>query len=108
MASWSLNRRLRIVALTTAAFATCGFFVCWILLAYSAYAHTHHQIPNGKIFLTLCPPSIVALGFDRASVLVGLLGWLLIALMNAVRYAIPGFLIGVLTAVIWPKRFLGL
>ena len=78
-----------------------------ILLGYSVYAHTHHQMPNTKIFLTLCPPSIIALGLDNASELVGLLGWLVIGLMNAISYAIPGFLIGVLIAVICPKRLLG-
>ena len=107
MASWVRNQRFKIVAFTTAAFAACGFLICGILLGYSVYAHTHHQIPNTKIFLTLCPPSIIALGLDNASALVGLLGWLLIGLMNAISYAIPGFLIGVLTAVICPKRFLG-
>ena len=95
------------VAFTTAAFATGGFVVCWILLAYSFYAHAHHQIPNTKIFLTLCPPSIIALGLDNSPTLVGLFGWLIIGLMNAISYAIPGFLIGALIAVIYPKRLLG-
>jgi hypothetical protein len=107
MGSWFRSRRFRIVAFTTAAFAACGFFVCGILLGYSVYAHTHHQIPNTKIFLTLCPPSIIALGLDNASVLVGLLGWLIIGLMNAISYAIPGFPIRVLIAAICPKRLLG-
>jgi hypothetical protein len=107
MTSWFHNQRFRIVAFTTAAFAACGFFICGILLGYSAYAHAHHQMPNTKIFLTLCPPSIISLGLDNASTLVGLFGWLLIGLVNAIIYAIPGFLIGVLIAVICPKRLLG-
>ena len=49
----------------------------------------------------------MALGLDNASVLVGLLGWLLIGFMNAVSYAIPGFLIGVLIAVLYPNRLQG-
>jgi hypothetical protein len=99
--------RFKIIALTTAAFAACGFLICCVLLAYSVYAHAHHQMPNTKIFLTLCPASIMALGLDNASVLVGLLGWLLIGFMNAVSYAIPGFLIGVLIAVLYPNRLQG-
>jgi hypothetical protein len=107
MGSWFHSQRFRIVAFTTAAFAACGFLVCGILLGYSVYAHTHHQIPNSRIFLTLCPPSIIALGLDNASALVGILGWLIIGLLNAISYAVAGFLIGVLIVVICPKRRLG-
>jgi hypothetical protein len=106
MSWWFPKQRFKIAAFTTAAFATCGFLICWILLAYSVYAHTHNRIPNEKIILRLCPFSIITLGLDNASLLVGLLGWLLIALMNAVSYAIPGFVLGVLIAVICPRRLL--
>jgi hypothetical protein len=107
MAPWFRNQRFRIVAFTTAAFAACGFLVCGLLLGYSFYAHAHLQIPNTKILLALCPSSIIALGLDNASTLVGLFGWLFIGLMNAISYAIPGFLIGVVIAAIYPKRLLG-
>jgi hypothetical protein len=99
MPSWFFKRKFKIVAVATAAFATCGFLICWILLAYGVYAHSHNQIPNERLILRLCPFSIITLGLDNASLGVGLLGWLLIALMNAVTYAIPGCVIGVLIAV---------
>jgi uncharacterized membrane protein len=103
-----VKQRFKIVAFTTAAFAACGFLICWILLAYSIYARAHHQVPNEKMMLSLCPASMLSLGLDNASVLLGLLGWLLFGFMNAIRYAIPGFIIGLLIAVICPRHLLGL
>jgi hypothetical protein len=104
-----VKQRLRIVAFTTIVFAGIGFSISWILLAYSAYvAHANHEIPNEKIFLTLCPASVLSLALDNASVFIGLLGWLLIALINAFLYAVPGVAIGFLIAVICPRGLLGL
>lgn len=75
-------------------------------MAYSFYSYAHNQTPNNRVMIALCPASTMSLGLDNASVLVGLLGWLLIGLMNAIRYAIPGFIIGVLAAVVCPRRLL--
>jgi hypothetical protein len=74
MPSWFLKQKVKIVAFTTAAFATCGFLICWILLAYGVYAYSHNQIPNKKLILRLCPFSIITLGLDNASLVVGLFG----------------------------------
>jgi hypothetical protein len=103
-----MKQRLKIVAFVTGAFAACGFLICWILLAYSAYAHARHQMPNMKLFTTLCPPSIISLGLDNASFFLGLLGWLMIGFFNALTYAVPGFFVGLLTALIYPKFRVGL
>ena len=97
------KRRVKIDALTTVAFAVCGFSICWILLFYYGYAHAHQHLPSMRLFYALCPDSIISVGLDDASLAVGLLGWVLIGLMNAVRYAIAGVLIGILVAVIDSK-----
>jgi len=40
----------------------------------------------------------MALGLDNASLIVGLIGWLVISLGNAVLYAIPGLVVGLLVS----------
>jgi hypothetical protein len=75
-------------------FAAVGFVLPWLLLAYYAIAHRMGYFPNTMLLVYICPTSIMALGLDNASILVGLFGWLLIGLSNAVLYAIPGTLIG--------------
>jgi hypothetical protein len=101
-----MKQRLKVAAFTTAVFAACGFLICWILLAYSAFAHAHHQMPDMKLFMTLCPPSIISLGLDNASVPVALLGWAMIGLLNALTYSVPGLLVGLLVALVGPKSLL--
>lgn len=71
-----------------------GFIVPWLLLAYYTIAHRTGHFPSTTPLLYMCPSSIMALGLDNASPLVGLLGWLIIALSNAVLYAMPGVLVG--------------
>ena len=77
-----------------ASFAAVGFVMPWVLLIYYGVAHRMGHYPSTTPLICLCPTSIMALGLDNASLLVGLLGWLCIALSNAVLYAIPGVLVG--------------
>jgi len=76
-------------------FAAIGFAISWLLLLYYAVAHRLGGHPDTNLILYLCPPSIVALGLDYASLLVGLLGWLFISLGNAVLYSIAGAIVSV-------------
>ncbi|MGA2855599.1 MAG: hypothetical protein ABSE40_01955 [Candidatus Sulfotelmatobacter sp.] len=62
----------------------------WLLLAFYAIAHHMGGHPSTAPLIYLCPSSIAALGLDNASLIVGLLGWLVISATNAVLYAIPG------------------
>jgi hypothetical protein len=89
-----LRRGLKIVA----AFATVGFIVPWLLLVFYAIAHKVGGHPSTTPLLYLCPSSIMAVGLDNASLLVGLLGWLLISVSNAVIYAIPGVAVGIVAS----------
>ena len=75
-------------------FAAVGFVLPWLLLAFYAAAHHMGRNPSTTPLVYLCPFSIAALGLDNASLIVGLLGWLLISATNAVLYAIPGAVVG--------------
>jgi hypothetical protein len=86
-----LRRGLKVVG----GFAIAGFALPWLLLTFYAFAHELDWHPSINPLLYLCPSSILALGLDDASALVGLLGWLLIALRNAVLYAAIGVPFGV-------------
>jgi hypothetical protein len=48
--------------------------------------------PNATLILTLCPFSIGAIALDSAGVLGGIIGWLVIALLNAVLYGAAGLI----------------
>jgi hypothetical protein len=98
-----MKQRIKIVAVVTGVFAACGFLICWILLGYSAYAYARHQMPNTRVLLALCPPSIVSLGLDSASLPVAVLGWLIIGFFNAITYSVPGFFVGIVVATVYPK-----
>jgi hypothetical protein len=70
-------------------FAAVGFGLPWLLLAFYAIAHRMGGHPNTVPPLFLCPFSIAAIGLDNASLIVGLMGWLVISAMNAALYAVP-------------------
>ena len=76
-------------------FAGVGFVLPWLLLTYYGIAHHLGGHPNTAPLLFLCPSSIMALGLDQASLLVGILGWLMISFSNAVLYAVPGVGFGI-------------
>jgi hypothetical protein len=82
-------RRLRIVAW----FAAVGFFISFALLGYSYLFFSRNHFPNYRVTLFIYPPSIFSLALDDASTMVGLLGLLIIALMNAAVYGGLGFLV---------------
>jgi hypothetical protein len=84
-----LRRGLQIAG----SFAAVGFVLPWLLLAFYAAAHHMGRNPSTTPLVYLCPFS-TALGLDNASLIVGLLGWLLISATNAVLYAIPGAVVG--------------
>jgi len=69
-----------------------------MLLVYYAIAHHLGGHPSTKPLLYPCPSAIMALGLDNASLIVGLIGWLVISLGNAVLYAIPGLVVGLLVS----------
>jgi hypothetical protein len=81
-----MRKRLQIVG----AFAAVGFVLPWLLLVFYAIARRVGWNPSTTPLLYLCPSSIMALGLDNASWLVGLFGWLVISARNAVLYSIPG------------------
>ncbi|MGB6405088.1 MAG: hypothetical protein WBF26_19765 [Candidatus Sulfotelmatobacter sp.] len=82
-------------------FASIGFMVPWLLVAFYAIAHRLGGNPSIKRLLFLCPYSIISLGLDNASLLVGLFGWLLISVSNAVLYSIPGVVVSLFVG--WRK-----
>jgi hypothetical protein len=92
-----MRKRLQVVGM----FASIGFIVPWVLVAFYAIAHRFGGNPSTKPLLYLCPSSIISLGLDNASLLVGLLGWLLISVSNAILYSIPGFVVSLLVG--WGK-----
>jgi len=94
-----LRRGLRIAG----RFAAVGFVLPWLLLAFYAGANHLGWRPSTKPLVCLCPSSIAALGLDNASLIVGLLGWLLISATNAVLYAIPGAIVGLLAG-LWKSN----
>jgi hypothetical protein len=85
---------------TVIGFAAVGFIVPWLLLAYYTIAQRMGHNPSTTPLLYMCPFSIWALGLDNASLLVGLLGWLIISLFNAGLYAIPGLLVGATVGIV--------
>ncbi len=84
-----MSRTFKIVG----TFAACGFGVAWLLLGYSAVCFRLGIQVEEAAFLMLCPSSILAMGLDGASAFVALIGWLVIAILNAALYAILGFVI---------------
>ncbi|HWY20163.1 MAG TPA: hypothetical protein VNX26_03025 [Candidatus Acidoferrum sp.] len=92
-----MRKRLQIVS----AFAAVGFVLPWLLLAFYAIAERMGHNPSTKLLLYLCPSSIISLGLDNASLLVGLFGWLLISASNAVLYSIPGTIVSLFVG--WRK-----
>jgi len=86
-----MRRRLQIVG----AFAAVGFVVPWLFLLYYAIARQLGRDPGTVLLLYVCPSSIASLGLDNASLLVGLIGWLLIGLSNAILYSIVGALVSI-------------
>jgi len=74
-------------------FAAVGFGLPWLLLAFYAIAHRMGGHPSTVPLLFLCPFSIAAIGLEHASLIGGLIGWLVISAMNAALYAVPGFVI---------------
>jgi hypothetical protein len=81
-----MRKRWRVIA----GFGAAGFTISWLLFLFYSYAHWIEWNPSTTPLLYLCPASILSLGLDRSSLLVGLLGWLLISLSNAVLYSIVG------------------
>ena len=84
-----MRKRLQVVGV----FAAVGFVLPWLLLAFYLIARRVNWNPSTTPLLYLCPSSIMSLGLDNASWLVGLFGWLLISASNAVLYSIPGFIV---------------
>jgi hypothetical protein len=74
-------------------FAAVGFVLPWLFLAFYAIAHRLGENRSTMPLLYVCPSSIISLGLDNASWIVGLLGWLLISTSNAVLYSIPGIVV---------------
>jgi hypothetical protein len=84
-----LRRRLKIVG----GFAGVGFVLPWLLLAYYGIVSHLGVNPSPTLLNYLCPSSVMSLGLDNASFIVGLIGWLLISASNAVVYTIPGIVV---------------
>jgi hypothetical protein len=89
-----MNRALKIAT----AFAGVGLLVPWLFLAYEMLARSMGRHPSATLLLYLCPSSIMALGLDSASPLLGLAVWAFISVTNAVLYAIPGAILGLIAS----------
>jgi hypothetical protein len=75
-------------------FALAGFMIAIALGVYAFYLTSHRRIGNEALFLFLCPPSIGAMALDNAGILGGIIGWLIIAMGNALLYGGIGFALG--------------
>lgn len=87
-----MSRSLKLVKV----FAASGFCVAWLLLGYSALSFRLGIHLSEVAFLVLCPTSILSIGLDGASAWIAFLGWLLIAVSNAMLYGVLGFVASVL------------
>jgi hypothetical protein len=79
----------------TARFALAGFIVPWCLLVFYGIANHMGIHPTTTPLILLCPTSIAALGLDDASLLIGILGWVAIAISNALLYAVIGTVLAI-------------
>jgi hypothetical protein len=75
-------------------FAIVGFAIGVSLRVYAFYLDSHGRIGNAALFLIPCPPSFGAFALDGAGIVEGLIGWLLICVMNAILYGLVGFGVG--------------
>ncbi len=85
-------------------FSIVGFLMAWVLVAVYAVASHLHLNPSTTPLLVLCPPSIMSLGLDNASLLVGLFGWLVISVSNAALYALLGIVAGGVMFPLWKPK----
>jgi hypothetical protein len=82
-------------------FAITGFVIGAVLCAYTFYVTSSHNKGASfsslslTLYLLACPPSIGAMALDNAGIVGGLIGWLLISLMNASLYGILGLGFGI-------------
>ncbi len=77
-----------------ARFALVGVVIAVALAVYVTYLSAAGIPPHKGVFVLLCPPSLTAMPLERPSWDVTLIHWLLIALGNAVLYALVGLLFG--------------
>ena len=87
----NISRRQRVIA----SFAGAGLIVPWLFLLCYVVADRLHISLSTTPLLYLCPSSIASLGLDGASWVVGLIGWFLIGLSNAVLYALVGIMVSI-------------
>jgi hypothetical protein len=103
---WRYSRKRQIKRLEKSikvvfTFAGIGFLTAWLLLAVYSIARYLTFSPSTTPLLYLCPSSIIALGLDNASLLVGLFGWLVISITNALLYSIVGMVVGAALFPVW-------
>jgi hypothetical protein len=77
-----MSRSVKIVG----GLAAAGFFLPLVMLAYYAVSRN----PAGNGFVHACPPCIISLALDGASIFTGIIAWFIICLSNAAIYALPG------------------
>ncbi len=75
-------------------FASAGFFLPLLLLAYSVL--TGKQV-DGLLFW-LCPSAIISMALDHAATSTAIEVWLIIATSNALLYAAPWGIVGLFVA----------
>ena len=96
-------RALKIVG----GFATVGFMLPLLLLAYYSAANSIGNFPNTDLLFYLCPSSIMCMGLEHASISTGIVVWLMIAASNAILYALPGIAVALVFWFIRSKRSSG-
>lgn len=75
-----VSRRFKIIS----GFSGVGFFITFALLFLAV------RTKDTTLLLSLCPASVVSMGFDSAALWVGIAGWIAIAAMNAFLYGLVG------------------
>jgi hypothetical protein len=60
-------------------FASVGFILPWIFVAFYAIADHFGKYPGTAPLFYLCPSSILSIGLDNASPVVAIMGWLFIS-----------------------------
>jgi hypothetical protein len=97
-----MRRRFKLIGM----FGAAGFIIAWLVVLFGMAVGRLGGNPARftMLYLWLCPTSIMALALDSATPLEGLVGWLLIALSNAVLYSIVGAVVSLFVYPPWKSE----
>lgn len=96
-----MRRGLKIAGL----FAALGFFLPLVLLLYYEISTRYMGGTGGGDFLLLvCPTAIASMALDHASTSTAVVVWLIIAISNALLYALAGAVVAFFLSLRKPSR----